>query len=170
MKLTKTDAARHLNVSRTTVYNMISRGALAVDDTGLIDVEQLEQVCTPCKGERQAQNTNQPVEFRDASPLILGRYVTYLEHELDRVREDKNKYITYLEQQVAFLQHQNKVLQLAICRRENELDEIRGYEFYNAKALDAFLEKLSTSIDQLEIKSIKRKSAKKQTKVSNSPA
>jgi hypothetical protein len=108
MKLTKTDAAKHLNISRTTVYNMISRGALAVDDTGLIDVEQLEQVCTPCKGERQGENTNRPVEFRDASPLILGRYVSYLEHELDRVRAEKDQYITSLEKQVEFLQEELK--------------------------------------------------------------
>jgi len=171
-KLTKTDAARHLHVSRTTVYNMINRGAIAVDDSGLIDVEQLEQGCTPCIGERQAENTNVPFEFRDASPLILGRYVTYLEQELARVRAEKDKYIAYMEQQVAFLQHQNQVLQLALCRKENELGEIKGSKYlYNQQFLDTFLEKLRTSADQLDTNHIdqvevdyeKTKSAKEQT-------
>jgi hypothetical protein len=77
--MTKADAARHLNVSRTTIYNMINRGVLTPNAHGLIDVEQLDdQSCKPCTGERQGKNI--PVEFRDASPLIMARYVNYLEH------------------------------------------------------------------------------------------
>jgi helix-turn-helix protein len=159
MKLTKTDAARHLNVSRTTVYNMINRGAIAVDESGLIDVEQLEQVCTPCTGERQEENTNVPVEFRDASPLILGRYVSYLEQELVRVREERNKYIAYLEQQVEFLQHQNKVLQFANCNNE-QIDELWRSQILDERTVNRFIHKLRTSIDQLEKL---KKSAEKKT-------
>jgi hypothetical protein len=109
---------------------MINRGAIAVDDSGLIDVEQLEQGCTPCTGERQAENTNVPVEFRDASPLILGRYVTYLEQELARVREEKNQYIVSLKKQVEFLSKQVEELQRASKQHHKQLSHVLSWAMY----------------------------------------
>ena len=96
---------------------------------GLIDSAQLEQSCIPCKGERQEKNTNVPVEFRDASPLVLGRYVSYLEQELDRVRAEKDKYNTSLEGQiethhrhVASLERQVELLQGEVNRLQERCE------------------------------------------------
>jgi hypothetical protein len=90
-------------------------------------VEQLEQVCTPCTGERQGESTNVPVEFRDASPLVLGRYVSYLEQELDRVRAEKNQYIANLEKQVEFLSKQVEELQSASKQQYQKLSHVLAW-------------------------------------------
>jgi hypothetical protein len=105
-KLNKTQAAKHLSVSRQTVYDLIKRGVLVTDENGLIALDdsnflanqdgcQEETVnLTQCKGFTQSYHT-----IATQSPRLKDKYIASLEDRL----EVQQSYIASLEQQMEFL-------------------------------------------------------------------
>ena len=117
-KLTKTEAAKKLGVTRRTVYNLVKRGTLVPDENGLI-----------------ALNGGSIADARENVPINSHSVKGVLESS-ERL---KDKYIAQLENQIELLKRQN------VCLEDN-LDTKRRYIASleeQLKAQQYFFEELS---------------------------
>ncbi len=102
-KLSKTDAAKCIGVSRATLYNYIRKSRITVDPDGTIDTAELLRAGFDL---RQVDSSSDTSTIHDLTPSPeLSETVKILQQELSAVRQDlrsaneeKTRLLTLLEQ------------------------------------------------------------------------
>jgi len=96
MKLTKTQAAKQLGVSRPTIYSLIQRGVLTPDENGLIALEGADESeealkCPPTLHSVMQSSGKLKERYKD-------KYIAQLETEVQLLRQEIVKLRNELEQ------------------------------------------------------------------------
>jgi regulator of replication initiation timing len=117
-KLTKVEAAKALNVSRTTVYNLIKRGVLTPDENGLIVLNEESSTAS-------AELCQDNLESLHDVNIEHVKNVHDVHQSSSRLKE---KYIAHLETEVRFLRQEVANLRQALAEAHMEHRRTRDKE------------------------------------------
>ena len=112
-KLTKTDAAKTINVSRSTLYNHIKQGRISVDPDGMIDTAELIRAGFELHVDH-VQPSDEIARLRTENER-LSNNVQVLHEELSETKAEKARLWNVLEE----AQRQHRLLLDAVPQRHS---------------------------------------------------